>query len=397
MTVERPDPLIRLRGVRRTYPLARLRGRSSRVVALDCEALIVRAGERLGIIGRNGAGKSTLLRILAGLEAPNQGKLEVTGQVTAVLTLGLGLREDLSGRENIWVDGRLRGLEDRAIEASLQSIVDFAGLGDFIDRPVRTYSTGMKARLGFAMISQLQPEILLIDEALSVGDAEFSRKATAQIRAVCERGRIVIVVSHSMQAIRDICSRCIWLDGGRLVMDGDPETVTRAYEEAVRAADERALRERFSALEGSRSCQVGWEILGLELRQPDRGDPARIVASGSAVEVRLQVVRPEGEAAELELRITRLDGIIAFHRVELISADAGAPRLVFVFEPLTLWIGSYRIEAALRPAGSRAHEPLASSSYVFEVFADRPFPGGRPLIRPEFRGSSRIVERSERE
>lgn len=387
------EPWLRLRGIRRTYPLARLRGRSDRVVALDCETLDIESGERVGIIGRNGAGKSTLLRILAGLEAPNRGTLEVNGQVTAVLTLGLGLREDLSGRENIWVDGRLRGLPDQVIENSLKSVIDFADLGDFIDRPVRTYSTGMKARLGFAMISQLQPEILLIDEALSVGDAEFSKRATAQIRTICARGRIVVVVSHSMQAIRDMCSRCIWLEHGRVEMDGDPESVTRAYEDAVRKADERALRERFAALEGARCHRPGWEVLGLDLRRRGQGEAIRVVASGAAAEIVVQLTRPHEAEAELALRMTRLDGVVVFDRVLQVPVGGTAARFSVAFEPLTLWIGLYRIEAILRSPGSSSGEGCASSSYVFEVYADAPLAGGRPLIRPDFYGASRPVER----
>ena len=214
-------------------------------VAVDRLTLSIAEGERLGIVGRNGAGKSTLLHMIAGLSGPTSGSVRISGKVTSIMTLGVGLRDDLSGRENIYVDGEIQGKSRAETDSVIEQVIEFSELGEFIEYPVRTYSTGMKARLAFAMISHIDPEILIIDEALSVGDASFSVKATARILEICARGKIVILVSHGMQAIRDICNRCIYMKDGRIVMDGQPDAVTRAYIEEVREADEAELMLKF--------------------------------------------------------------------------------------------------------------------------------------------------------
>ena len=210
-----------------TWPVAAARPRIKAAVA--GLTLSMEAGERVGIIGPNGAGKSTLLHMIAGIGTPSSGSVIVDGKVTSILTLGIGVREEMTGRENIYLDGELQGKTRHQVDEVIDAIVDFAELGEFIDRPVRTYSTGMKSRLSFAMISHVNPEILLIDEALSAGDAAFSVKATAKIREICARGKIVLLVSHSLGAIRDMCNRCIWMEEGAIIMDGSPGEVTRAY------------------------------------------------------------------------------------------------------------------------------------------------------------------------
>lgn len=197
--------------------------------ALEGIDLSICQGERVGIIGHNGAGKSTLLRVIAGLAEKSSGEVCVQGRVDCIMTLGVGLREEMSGRENIVIDGELSGKTAKEISETLDEITAFAELAEFIDRPVRTYSSGMKARLAFAMITCMKPEILIIDEALSAGDAQFSQKASAKIKEICSHGKILIIVSHSMSTIVDMCDRCIWLDSGKIVMDGDSKTVTDAY------------------------------------------------------------------------------------------------------------------------------------------------------------------------
>lgn len=243
-------------------------------VAVDRLTLSITEGERLGIVGRNGAGKSTLLHMIAGISEPTAGVIRINGRVTSIMTLGVGLRDDLSGRENIYVDGEIQGKSRAEVDRVIDQVIDFAELGKFIGYPVRTYSTGMKARLAFAMITHIEPEILIIDEALSVGDASFSAKATARILDICARGKIVILVSHGMQSVRDICNRCIYLKDGQLVMDGSPEDVTKAYIEEVRGEDEAGLMHRFSAQVGNRSRKAGSEIRRVSLLSG--GDEGRI-------------------------------------------------------------------------------------------------------------------------
>lgn len=232
--------------------------------AVNQATLSISDGERIGIIGRNGAGKTTLLQVMAGLLRPTSGHLEVKGHVSCVMTLGIGLREEMTGRDNIYVDGELNGRSHEQIAQLEQEIIDFAELGDFIDRPVRTYSTGMKARLAFALLAFVEPEILIIDEALSVGDAEFGKKATRKMRELCDNGKIIVLVSHSMKAINEMCDRCIWMDKGKILMDGPANKVTEAYLDAVRESDEIEMQERFKRRIGAVSHKPGFTIDALE-------------------------------------------------------------------------------------------------------------------------------------
>ena len=224
--------------------------------ALQRVSFSIGSGERVGIIGRNGAGKTTLLSLLAGIAQPTSGEIEVLGNVHAMLTIGMVLRDEATGRENIFLDGAVHGHSPELIEELVPKIIDFVELGEFIDRPVRTYSSGMKARLAFTMGAFTVSDILIIDETLSVGDAAFSRKATRRMKELASEGQIVIAVSHSLSSIVEICDRCLWLDGGRLVMDGPAQEVTKAYAQAVDAADEAELKQKFES-DGLRPASPG--------------------------------------------------------------------------------------------------------------------------------------------
>jgi lipopolysaccharide transport system ATP-binding protein len=213
--------------------------------ALDNISLKINEGEEVGIIGPNGAGKTTLLNIIAGFATSSSGSVEVFGKVNAVMTMGLVLKDDLTGIENIYLDGEMHGKTTREIDAMVDEIAGFADIGEYIDKPVQTYSSGMKARLSFSMLSFIEPEILIIDEVLGAGDADFCQKSTAKIQELCSKGKILLVVSHSMKAIVQMTQRCIWLDKGRIMMDGDSKTVTEAYLEAARKKEEQDLREKF--------------------------------------------------------------------------------------------------------------------------------------------------------
>ncbi|MGY3444257.1 ABC transporter ATP-binding protein [Bradyrhizobium sp. USDA 4473] len=247
------------------------------VQALDQISFEVAEGERVGIIGRNGAGKTTLLSIIAGLTEPTSGSVEVDGDLHAMLTVGAVLREDMSGRDNIFLDAAVHGRSRQQIDQVADEIIAFAELGEFIDRPVRTYSSGMKARLAFSMGAFINPDILVIDETLSVGDAFFAAKATRRMQEVAASGRIVIVVSHGLGSIVEMCSRCLWLDGGRLVMDGSPQVVTKAYEAAVREADEAELMRKFEGRLVSRAAPLHpLQLDAVEIIQ--RGDACKATA-----------------------------------------------------------------------------------------------------------------------
>lgn len=197
--------------------------------------LTVRRGEVIGVLGSNGAGKSTLLQLICGVLQPSSGHCSVRGRVAALLELGAGFSPELSGRENVRLNGPLLGLTAAQIENRLPEIIAFAGIGDFIDQPVRTYSSGMFVRLAFAMSTSIDPDILVIDEALSVGDGAFARKSFERIMALKDSGATILFCSHSTYHVESICSRAIWLDQGQLRMLGDTAPVVAAYNDFIGA------------------------------------------------------------------------------------------------------------------------------------------------------------------
>lgn len=196
-------------------------------------SLTIQQGEKVGVVGRNGAGKSTLLRIMAGIYAPVSGKVWRRSDATlALLSLGLGFQKDLTGRENTYLSALLQGISRREAKRRLDAIGEFAELGDYYDEPVKSYSNGMRARLGFGSAMLLDTEIMLIDETLSVGDQQFRKKAREALGRKLDAKRTVILVHHAEQALREICTRAIWLDRGRVQADGSVEDVLAAYSAA---------------------------------------------------------------------------------------------------------------------------------------------------------------------
>lgn len=186
-------------------------------------------GERVGLLGHNGAGKSTLLRVLSGVYAPTHGNVIVQGQVASLIDVSLGIDHEATGRENIFLRGALLGLTKEEVNAKLEEIIDFSELGNYIDMPVRTYSSGMHLRLAFAVSTVIRPEILLMDEWLSVGDEGFKHKAEARMEALVESTKILVIASHSRDLIQRTCNRVLWLEHGNIKMDGKPEQVCKAY------------------------------------------------------------------------------------------------------------------------------------------------------------------------
>ena len=197
--------------------------------ALRGVSFSVAPGELLGVIGANGSGKSTLLRSLTGIYHPDEGEVSTKGRISSLLTLGAGFHVQLSGIENININATLLGLTSKQLAQRLESKVEFADLGDFIDAPVRTYSSGMRARLGFSIAVHIDPEILVVDEVIGVGDAAFSRRSRAKLEELFEAGTSVVMAQHNMRAIADMCHRVMWLDKGRVQSIGDPATVVNAY------------------------------------------------------------------------------------------------------------------------------------------------------------------------
>ena len=195
-------------------------------------------GEVLGLIGSNGAGKSTLCRLVAGVLRPDEGCVTVRGSVAPLLALGTGLEKDLTGRQNVRLCGALMGLDDARVDDLEPRILEFAELGEFLDQPVRTYSSGMRARLAFAIATSVEPDLLVLDEILGVGDAAFRRKSRAAIRAMIDRSRGVVLVSHSTRMILKVCTTALWLHRGKIREHGPVREVVRSYERwAARHSD----------------------------------------------------------------------------------------------------------------------------------------------------------------
>jgi lipopolysaccharide transport system ATP-binding protein len=193
----------------------------------------VRSGECLGIIGPNGAGKSTLLKCASRILRPNRGAVRMKGRVSALIEVGAGFHPDLTGRENVYLNGAVLGMRRREIREQFDAIVEFAGLADFIDTPVKRYSSGMYARLGFAVAAFMKPDVLLVDEVLSVGDMNFARKCERKIKQILSGETTVLFISHNLAAVRTVCDRVLVLAGGRVRFDGDPDQAIRVYHDMV--------------------------------------------------------------------------------------------------------------------------------------------------------------------
>ena len=213
------------------YAINWLRGRviTQELAALSHVNLEVRRGESIGIIGRNGAGKTTLMKVIARVLRPTSGSVDVPAMVAPLLELGAGFDHELTGRENVFLNGAIFRRSRKEMQRRLPEIIAFAELEHFVDAPLRTYSTGMVARLGFAVATDVEPEILLIDEVLSVGDIEFQEKCIARMQEFLARGATLVLVSHSPQSVLELCRRAVWLHEGRIVADGPSADVVQAF------------------------------------------------------------------------------------------------------------------------------------------------------------------------
>jgi ABC-type polysaccharide/polyol phosphate transport system ATPase subunit len=224
-------------------------GRRERVIrevkALKGVSFDVPNGRVMGVIGSNGAGKSTLMRTVAGILAPTTGRIEVTGRVSTLLALGVGFNTALSGKENVILGGLAAGLTRAEVRDKYDEITDFAELGDFMDMPMRTYSSGMYSRLAFAVAVHMDPDILIIDEALSAGDAHFKQKASDKMQELVSKARTMLVVSHALGTILELCTEVVWLHQGELIDQGDPEEMINAYTKFLKVGNDAITREDF--------------------------------------------------------------------------------------------------------------------------------------------------------
>ena len=232
--------------------------------ALNDVSLTVSRGETVGIVGRNGSGKSTLLQIICGTLAPSSGQLEVRGRIAALLELGAGFNPEFTGRENVFLNGAILGLDHASMRERFDRIAAFADIGEFMEQPVKTYSSGMYVRLAFAVAINVEPDILVVDEALSVGDEAFQRKCFARIEAIRQAGATILFVSHSAATVIDLCDRAILLDRGEVIADGQPKHVVALYQKLMFASPERAEEVRRQAAMLAKNPEASQAIAALE-------------------------------------------------------------------------------------------------------------------------------------
>jgi lipopolysaccharide transport system ATP-binding protein len=275
-------------------PLKALRRRRPEMFwALRDVSLEVRDGEVLGLIGRNGAGKTTLLKILSRITRPTEGWAEIRGRVGSLLEVGTGFHPELTGRENAFLSGAILGMSKAEITRKFDDIVAFAELEKFIDTPVKHYSSGMYVRLAFAVAAHLEPEILLVDEVLAVGDINFQKKCLGKMGEVAKGGRTVVLVSHQLNQIRRLCQRVIWVDGGTIRQNGPTHEVVSAYESAMARGDQRALSSTNGRGAGETPALHHAQFIRWEVVEPKGEEPNILCGLGAAtVKFVVQIHQP---------------------------------------------------------------------------------------------------------
>ena len=272
----------------------------------------------MGIIGRNGAGKSTLLKVLSHITEPTEGRVEIKGRVASLLEVGTGFHLELTGRENIQLNGAILGMTRAEIKSKFDEIVEFSEIGRFLDTPVKRYSSGMYVRLAFAVAAHLEPEILIVDEVLAVGDAEFQKKCLGKMEDVAGHGRTVLFVSHNMAAVTSLCTRAVLLENGTMVESGPTHEVTDAYLRRGREASSTPLTDR---VDRRGTGAVRFTALALE---DDAGDPITTATSGGQVTLRMDYESPRRHAREQRGRRDRREGALRSAALHLPVADGAA-------------------------------------------------------------------------
>lgn len=307
------------RGLRHVFSDLMQRKKSSEVGAefwaLKEVNFEVKQGETLGVIGRNGAGKSTLMKILSRITEPTSGRIKLGGRVASLLEVGTGFHPELTGRENIFLNGTILGMSRKEIRSKLDEIIAFAEVEEFIETPVKRYSSGMYVRLAFAVAAHLEPDILLVDEVLSVGDASFQKKSLGKMKEVSEGGRTVLFVSHSMPTVTSLCSRCILLDRGQIVKQGPASEVVLDYysqgESSCASAHYPGVPSRSTGVERDADEIVGLLHLSVE-NEKGEVSPTIEIDEKVKVRVRYRIFDKVQYALAPNLHFFRADGVCAF-------------------------------------------------------------------------------------
>ncbi len=402
MSVGLPLGSIRLAGVTRTFRLYHDRGRTLKEAlirrgrstyderyALRDVDLEIGPGERVGIMGRNGSGKSTMLKLIAGILPPQVGDIEVSGHVSSMLELGSGFHPDFTGRENVYLNGTIHGLTRHEIEERFDDIVAFAEIPDYIDMPVRTYSSGMQLRLAFAVAAHVTPDIMLLDEILAVGDERFQRKCMRRIQDFADTGGTIIFVSHDAATVMSVCNRAVLLEGGLVIADGDPADVMPVYHRLLAAQDDPASGDAITldpkllatltehrALSGIDGWGDGRVIIRkVRLSGPD-GEAHRFL-SGDEICVHLDLEAPEPIADEVVagLRLHLSDATMLFEtdtQSEGVVVDGvdGTRTVTFTIDALPLHMGWFEVTVWVNDPEGNAHHHL-EPAIGFHVYPAR--------------------------
>jgi len=345
--------------------------------ALKNVSFKVAKGSTFGVMGRNGSGKSTALKLVAGITKPTSGNVRVDGRISALIELGAGFHPEISGRENVFINGIMLGLSKREIQARFDEIVDFAELRDFIDAPVKTYSSGMYMRLGFAVAINVDPDVLLVDEVLAVGDEGFTHKCLDKFGEFRRRGKTILLVTHSLNLIERFCDEAIWLDAGEKQAEGDPKRVIGAYLTAVEVMEEQLLAETtaravqeaaeppanpaapaavdpddlFTATEGRWGSREA-EIVGVTLLDKDH-QPSFVFHTGEPMSIRLHVraAQPIDDFV-FGIGLFNADGVCCYGTntyIEEMNPQrlAGEAEVTFAIDTLDLVEGTYKLDVAI--------------------------------------------------
>jgi lipopolysaccharide transport system ATP-binding protein len=363
------DIAIKIEGVGKSYTIGKQKDSSFRSAleevlkpsiskgedfwALKDVSFEVMKGEAIGIIGKNGAGKSTLLKILSQITRPSEGRIEINGRVASLLEVGTGFHPELTGRENIFLNGTILGMTRKEVRAKFDEIVEFSGVQKFIDTPVKHYSSGMYVRLAFAVAAHLDPEILIIDEVLAVGDAEFQKKCLGKMKDATNTGRTVLFVSHNISAIQNFCDKCILLENGKVSSSGDLNVVVKNY------LDASSKNSKFSREEDKEIyfCQGEVEFDGLDQKK---------------IELDLKVMSKHDVSCSLDVRIlNNMETPIAFgsigslNRNKKIQLNKGKNSIKVSFETSKLAIGIYHIGLDLTDPDIKYFDRL--NELIFEI------------------------------
>ncbi|MHB8872557.1 MAG: ABC transporter ATP-binding protein [Myxococcaceae bacterium] len=380
---------------------------STYIEALKGVDLTIPKGKTVGIIGRNGSGKSTLLKIITGIYTPTSGTLEVHGRISALLDLGAGFHPDFSGRENIIINGIILGMSRAEVKSRVDEIIAFSELGDFIDEPVRTYSSGMYMRLAFAVATHVDPEILIIDEILAVGDEHFGKKSMAKMTEFKKSGRTIVLVTHDLGTVQRWCDLAAWIDGGKTRLVGEPGYVVDQYRQAVAVAEAQAEQTGVSALsspggslpelpapvkpttgpEASADHRSGNYRLELKrVRLLDAaGRESTVVDSEAGLEVCIEYLAKEPLAdVVFAIELKRADGLHLYgtntttEGVVLPQPLEGEGRVRLIIDRIGLTSGGYCLDVTARTAGGVTYDmhrglyPFTVQSAVNDVGVVRP-------------------------